>query len=366
MHLVLVPRRQLQRGYGPGYESISTALNAALSARAAANIATQIYDPEDGMPELGVAPAELTSVSLVAQLAAIAGALATRNGIIESLWIIGGPETVPFGSLPNPMRDHDGPIMSDCVYGMASAQDLLVHWPVGRTPAGGADTPDTLAKLLSLIAAAHKAGPHLYGSILGLSTARWSDVSAAVLAMAGESTENLLLAPPLCSGQLDTGRLTAAKLIYCNLHGVIGSTAWYGQSLEDTDLLPTLRPADLDGLRFDRTVVITQACFGAKLRSIGNEQTMAMALLEAGAAVIGAIGLTYGSPDPPPSESDLLAQHLLIALRSPGQRLGAAFMSAHQAMLRDLLRHQGGLDADDTKTLLEFVLYGDPAMLISL
>jgi hypothetical protein len=80
--------------------------------------------------------------------------------------------------------------------------------------------------------------------------------------------------------------------------------------------------------------------------------------------VIGAIGLSYGAPNPPPSESDLLAQHLLVALRPSGQRLGAAVQSAHQAMLRDLIQRQGQIDADDTKTLLEFVLYGDPAMLI--
>jgi hypothetical protein len=157
-------------------------------------------------------------------------------------------------------------------------------------------------------------------------------------------------------------QLAAAKLIYCNLHGVIGSAAWYGQSLADSDLLPALRPADLVGVRLDRAVVITQACFGARLSPAGNERSMALALLEAGAAVIGAIGLSYGAPDPPPSESDLLAQHLLLALRRSGQRLGAAFLAAHTSMLRDLIQRQGQIDNDDTKTLLEFVLYGDPAL----
>jgi hypothetical protein len=37
-------------------------------------------------------------------------------------------------------------------------------------------------------------------------------------------------------------------------------------------------------------------------------------------------------------------------------------LAAHAAMLRDLLIRYGGLDADDLKTLLEFVLYGDPAL----
>lgn len=108
--------------------------------------------------------------------------------------------------------------------------------------------------------------------------------------------------------------------------------------------------------------MITQACFGAGLSPHGGEPTMAIALLDAGAALIGALGLSYGAPDPPASESDLLAQQLLIALRQPAQRLGMAFLSAHATMLRDLLRHHGSIDADDTKTLLEFVLYADPTI----
>jgi hypothetical protein len=364
MHLVLAPHRQLQRDYGPRYGALSIALDAALAARAATGIVNLIYDPEDGLPDLGVAPAARTPSALVAQIVAIADALAQRNGIIESLWIIGGPTTVPFGSLPNPMRDRDGPILSDCVYGLANAQDLLARWPVGRTPDAGADAPDTLPRLLSLIAAAHRAGPRPAGPTLGISTARWSTVSAEVFRAAGEPAEHLLLAPPLRSGTIDRERLASARVIYCNLHGVLGSAAWYGQALTDGDLLPALQPADLAGIRLDRAVVITQACFGARLSPAGGERAMALTLLEAGTAVIGAIGLSYGAPDPPPSESDLLAQHMLLALRPSGQRLGEAILAAHTSMLRDLLLRQGQIDADDAKTLLEFVLYGDPAMVL--
>jgi hypothetical protein len=34
-------------------------------------------------------------------------------------------------------------------------------------------------------------------------------------------------------------------------------------------------------------------------------------------------------------------------------------------MLRDTLAHQDTLDEDDQKTLLEFVLYGDPTLRVS-
>ncbi|NNJ08798.1 hypothetical protein EKD04_000475 [Chloroflexales bacterium ZM16-3] len=363
MHLALTPRRRLRQHYSQTYDTLSSALDDALAARADAGVATLAYDPEDGMPELGVAPSPLTPAALTTQLATIERALREHNGImIDSLWVIGGPETVPFGVMPNPMRDRDGPILSDSAYGMANAQDLLTHWPVGRTPDSGADNHPSLTHLLSLTAKAHRAGPQPQGLALGISTARWAAVSTEVFAAAGEPAENVLLAPPLRAGMIDRQRLAEARRIYCNLHGVTGSAAWYGQSPDDSELIPALRPADLAGLQLDRTVVITQACFGARLSTTNGEQSMAMALLNAGATLIGTVGISYGAPDPPASESDLLALQLLIALRQPGQRLGVAVREAHAAVLRDLLRRQGRLDNDDTKTLLEFVLYGDPAL----
>lgn len=216
MHLVLAAHRQLRRHYGADYGRVSAALSDALAARTESGIATRAYDPEQGLPDLGVPPAELTPTALRAQLAALKHALATRNGImIESLWIIGGPDIVPFGSLPNPMRDRDGPILSDCVYGLADAEDLLPQWPVGRMPDIGSPGSRRLDRLLGLVAQAHRAGPRPPGPTLGVSTARWAAVSSAVLAAAGEPAAALLLAPPLAQRRArhHPARAVAADLL---------------------------------------------------------------------------------------------------------------------------------------------------------
>ena len=111
------------------------------------------------------------------------------------------------------------------------------------------------------------------------------------------------------------------------------------------------------------TVVFSQACYGARVSPVAAEHTMATALLAAGAAaVIVGHGLTYGAPDPPPSESDLLAQGLITAMGQQGAPPGAALVAAQAALLRGRLRERGRPDADDLKTLLGFVLYGDPAL----
>ncbi|NTV65829.1 MAG: hypothetical protein HGA65_20160, partial [Oscillochloris sp.] len=307
MHLALTPHRQLRRCYGAHYPEIAAALDEALQARISAGISTLAYDPEAGVPDLGIAATTLTPGDLSAQLSAIERAFMTHNGImIRSLWIVGGPEVVPFGTLPNPMQDHDGPILSDCVYGLANEADLLTRWPVGRTPDPRWGNQPGLAQVLRRIATTHRSGRHPAGTTLGISTARWATISRDILTGSEAADAQLLLAPPLQAGQIDRRQIHQARWIYCNLHGVTGSTTWYGQAAQDNDLTPALRPDDLAGLDLVGCVVISQACFGAKLQATRDAPGMAAALLAAGASLIGAIGLAYGSPDPPASDSDLL------------------------------------------------------------
>lgn len=361
MHLALAPRRRLAALYGAAAPELLAALDAALAARAAAGLPTRAYDPEDGLPELGVAPAPLEPQALVAQIRAAADALAARGDIIGSLWIVGGPGAVPFASLANPMRDRDGPLRGDGPYALISADEPLARWPVGRTPDAEPEAPGLLAAQLRRIAAAHAAGPRVPGPLIAIGAARWAAVTAQVLADREGAT--LHLAPPLAPGAAQIRSLEGARLIYCNLHGVRSGDAWYGQAAGDTELLPALRPADVAGLRLDGPAVVTQACFGARLAPAGEGLALAPALLASGArAVYGALGLTYGAPDPPPGESDLLAGALLTALGAPGARLGPALLAAQAATLRETLRRQGAPDADDLKTLLGFMLYGDPLL----
>lgn len=362
MHLALAPRRRLAALYGPEAPVIFAALDAALAARAGAGAAGLAYDPEMGLPELGVAPAPLEPAALVAQLRAAAAALAGRGKIVESLWIVGGPRAVPLGSLPNPVPDRDGPIRTDLVYGLADQAGLLSDWPVGRTPDAEPPEPGLLAALLRHVAEAHAAGPRRSGAVVALSAASWARVSEQVLAGAGVAAAHLRYPP----AQPGAEALAPARVVYCNLHGVRHADGWFGQARGDTELALALAPADLAGVSLAGAAVISQACFGARLSPTGGERSMAVALLAAGsAAVVAAHGLTYGAPHPPPSESDLLAQGLLAALLRPGARPGAALLEAQTALLRDRVRQRGFPDVDDIKTLLGFILYGDPALQIT-
>jgi hypothetical protein len=347
--------------YGAEAAATLAALDAALAARTAAGLATRAYDPEEGIPDLDVPPAPLTAPALIAQLRAAAEAIAAQGAIIQSLWIVGGPRAVPFASLPNPMADRDGPLWGDAPYGLASAEEPLPRWPVGRTTDAEPERPGLLAAQLRATAAAYAAGPRPPGPALAISAERWAAVTEEVLASAGIPAGSLRRSPPVRAGAEEAGDLEGARLIYCNLHGVRGSDAWYGQPAGDSARVPALRPSQLAGIRLADPVVITQACFGARLAPAAEGPTLAVALLAAGArGCYGALGLTYGAPDPPPGESDLLARSLLAELQAPGARLGPALQAARAATLREVLRRQGAPDADDLKTLLGFLLYGDP------
>jgi hypothetical protein len=360
MHLVLAPHRRLAAVYGAAFPAVATALAAALAARSAAGNPTRSYDPEAGLPDLGIPPTALAAEPLIVQLEAIADAYRQRGGIIESLWIVGGPQVVPFALLPNPMADSDGPLPVDSLYGLASVAEPLARWPVGRTPDADPPQPGLLARLLERVAAAHRAGPQPAAPIVAVCAERWAAATAAVLELAGVAVAPQT-APPLAAGPAATAALAGARLVYANVHGIRPRTDWFGQPAQRSTLTPALAPADPQ--RLAGAAIVCQACYGARLGDPQAERSLAVALLAAGAdALVAPHVLAYGAPDPPPGESDLLAAHLLAALQVPGRRLGAAVLSAHADLLRTVLRTRGGPGADDLKTLLSFVLYGDPAL----
>jgi hypothetical protein len=361
MNLVLLAQAQIMTIYGPSGQAILAAADALLRVRTQQGIPSQAYDPQAGLPALGVAPAALSPAALAAQLVAIEQAFRAQGAIIESLTIIGGPQVVPFGELPNPLPDGDGDLRSDAIYGLASPSAYVARWPVGRIPDAEPAEAGLLAQLVWAAAQLHAAGERPPRT-LGYSSAHWRDLSADVLAAAPAPAE-LIESPPPQATSFIRERLALAQLIYCNLHGVRGGATWYGQAKGDSALAPALRPADLTGLSLAGALVVSQACFGARLAPQGSQRSLALGFLAGGArGFIGALALTYGAISLPIAESDLLVRCLFQELARPGISLGLAFQAAHERMLREVLRRQGFVDAGDMKTLLEFVLYGDPTL----
>ncbi len=364
MNLIITSSAQLRAVYGRGGERRVLAAIAGLSAaRAARGVATRLALIEEGIADLGVDGAAPAPAAIAAQVAQSAQALERAGDRLESLLIVGGPEIIPFNMAANPIvHDGDETVPSDFLYSAGNPFALLPEWAVGRIPGAAGDDPDLLLRLLEHAAAARPADQ--LRNPFGYCTAAWRRSSAEVYAEI-DAPERLLVSPPVVAATLDRARLDGARLLYCNLHGVIDGSPWYGQRQDASPLLLALRPSDLVGLDLRGAVMVSEACYGAAIAGRDVDTSLALAFLACGAAgFVGATAISYGPPSPPAGEADLIALHFLRALKRPGATLGAAFMAARAGMLRDTLALQSALDEDDQKTLLEFVLYGDPTLVV--
>ena len=76
-------------------------------------------------------------------------------------------------------------------------------------------------------------------------------------------------------------------------------------------------------------------------------------------AVVGSTCIAYGAVATPLVAADLLGNYFWQQMKG-GRTAGEALMLAKIDMAREMIKRQGFLDAEDQKTLLSFVLYGDP------
>jgi hypothetical protein len=366
LNVIITSRGRLREVYGAGgARRIGTALNRLLAARLARGTATQLLWIEEGLPGLNVAGVAVAPASIAQQLAELAAALGRSGTRIASVLIIGGPDIVPFYEAPNPTPyDGDASVPSDSFYSASTSFEFMSEWAVGRIPGAAGGNP---ALLLQLIAAAttHRRPIDQVPKSFGYATEAWRRAAAEVYVEIPGAGQ-LLISPPTLATTLDRARLDGARRIYCNLHGVRDGPLWYGQPKDRRALVAALRPADLAGLDLRGAVVVSEACYGAMIAGRDEQTSLALAFLARGAvSFIGATAVSYGPPSPPMGEADLIALHFLRALRTPGTTLGGALLAAQAGMLSDTYARQATLDEDDQKTLLEFVLYGDPTLVVS-
>ena len=152
-----------------------------------------------------------------------------------------------------------------------------------------------------------------------------------------------------------------ASVRYFNLHGKPDGRQWYGQSdpflaAAYDDFPVAMRRSDVSAAEPRGSVVVTEACYGATLAA----GSIATRFLRLGAAVLfGSTAMSYGAINAPVSGADMLAMEFLRRLLG-GATAGDAFLQAKTAFARTMMAEQGFLDPEDQKTLLSFVLYGDP------
>ena len=396
IYVIMSSKTQLETQYGPNTALVIDGLLQELAGLIGnlPNWNARVFYPDDpaSLSQLGLKPTVATDAWKVKlSLADLDKALSAQGEMIGSLLIVGGPEIIPFHQLPNPTLDDDLEVASDNPYGTIDENYFIPQWPVGRLPGeAGNDAGLLLYQIRQLIYRYEKGTKKglnidlsfsglfgwlqnllsLFGlanstdSTLGLSAEVWQEASAGVYNTIGKA-KNLLLSPPTNSTNIQLAKKTGPDLGYYNLHGTHDGPNWYGQKDFSNQSAGPDYPIALSPELFSENVpspkyVFSEACYGANIVEKAHDDAMSLKFLDTGTkAFVGSTCIAYGSVTMPLIAADYLAQ-LYWKQVLEGDAVGYALMRAKLTFAQEMTRKQGFLDGEDQKTLLSFVLYGDP------
>ena len=386
IYVIFSAKRGLESKYGPETTKIiqEEARRLAHAVREKPDWGAVVFFADDpsSAAALEVKPAQTRDAwTLKLALADLDTALAKKGMMIGAVLIIGGPEVIPFHRLPNPVDDADTDVPSDNPYATRDENYFIPEWPVGRLPGGAGRDPGLLLSALRGMVDQYSqresrswwktALEWLVGLFFsrdeketnfGYAAEAWKKASGEVFRPIGNS-DNLFTSPPFGEER----PLPALKpgLGYFNLHGVIDNSPWYGQR----DMTQTsageaypiaLRPEDIQNGQSPPAIVFSEACYGAHLEKRAVDDSVALQFLRRGSRIVaGSTVTSYGSVTGSLIAADLLSNYFWRYLRE-GFSSGEALQKAKISLARKMHKRQGYLDGEDQKTLISFVLYGDP------
>jgi hypothetical protein len=292
----------------------------------------------------------------------------------------------------------DKEILSDNPYSTLDSNYFIPEWPTGRLPGeaghdagallkqirqmigfSGKQTKNLkkkkgmqeslLLRLLQLLTARREVKKKIAG--FGYAAAAWKISSSTVYRTVADP-HSLLMSPPEHTGTIQPDRVNASTLGYYNLHGVVDGSDWYGQKIgvvgsgagSGPDYPVALSPKNLVQNGQAPKVVFSEACYGGHILNKQESQSICLRFLGIGTqAVIASTAVAYGAVATPLVGADFLAS-LFWKRLSEGMAVGDALMQARIDFAQELNQRQGFLDGEDQKTLISFVLYGDPLAII--
>lgn len=275
----------------------------------------------------------------------------THWGNIDYILIIGGDAVVPFFRLPNPCDDSDAKVVSDSPYASRDDDFLIPERVCARIPDN--KNADFVIKQLQKDPASLCKKRNAFG----MTAKVWLKASQNVYRQIGK-VKDLKVSPPVTSDKFNAKWLQDKDFIYFNVHGSDESANWYGQDGDDYPV--ALSP---DNIMDASGIVASEACYGANILKITSDNAICLRFLDQDYVLCfcGSTTIAYGPSIPPSSEADLLVKYFFEYVKQ-GLPFGACLLNAKRDFARKALRRHGFLDDDDQKTLLQFVLYGDPTL----
>ena len=203
--------------------------------------------------------------------------------------------------------------------------------------------------------------PAAYNNYFALSVKWWEKSTRISISNIFGDNQKLLLAPPTLSGYSKPA--LAAKMHFFNCHGGLRTPDFYGQPNSNSDSYPVCFNSEmLKDKISEGTVAVAECCYGGLLYNPYKPTTIAQPICNSylqnnALAFVGSTTAAYG-PDDSQGAADYITQYFFIALKK-GASCGRAFLEAQQRFVE---KGDVKMDPVDLKTIIQFLLLGDPSV----
>lgn len=285
----------------------------------------------------------------------------------DYIMLLDGPDVVPHITLDGIPGLHDGdatidsdlPYASPAGYSRTASRYLAVTRVVGRLPmTQGSKDAQAFVALIDRCATHVPVAQAKFRSYFAASAQVWEISTQLSLSAVFGSHADLQLSPPSGHPGIDAHLGKLAHFINC--HGAAGDPQFYGQQGQNYPVV--MHSLNTAAKVKKGAVVAAECCYGAELYDnglLGNAQPLCMAyLLNGAAAFLGSTTIAYGPADSN-AQADLITQYFMEAVLN-GASSGRALLKARQ----DFIRKAAMSGATNLKTLAQFVLYGDPSLVL--
>lgn len=356
---------------------IDTALKKWIAADAARGILTThvALDDAAAMGQLGVAAIKGRATALRCKRAIDA---LCRKLAPEYVVIVGGDEIVPHFRVANPSQSPDGDtdteVTTDNPYACSTpyrAKDrksyLVPDRVLGRvTDVDGDADPALIVGQLDRAAAWKPRPRSFYASAYSVCCDAWKPSGADCMRNLGLPTSELMISPPTVDATATARTRLARPLHLIKCHGAELDARFFGQ--RGNSYPEVLASATVQARVTAGTLVGAMCCYGAQVHSPADPASttpgalpLAAAYLKQGAvAMMGATKIAWVGPEVMMCADWIVAGYLKSALG--GASVGRALLESKQEYMRFLGAQGQPPDSADEKTLIEFVLLGDPSL----
>lgn len=290
--------------------------------------------------------------------------------------LIGAGDVVPLFEVSNPTLNDgdtdavvptDNPYASSVKFGKKRATYLVPDRVVGRIPdLPGSSDPSWLIGYLAVATSWRSRAPSKFKHDLMVCCYTWRKSGQACVKFLERDTAGLLLSPPALdrSKKLKDRHQALLQMIKC--HGAEKASRFFGQ--KGHAYPEVLRSTSLNKRTRKATVVGSMCCFGASLFDpldpaalFPNEPPIASVYLrQGGFGFLGSTSTAWVGLDAMLCADWIVAAFLKAVLN--GASLGRAALEAKQDLIRWNQQQGDQIDSAEEKTLLQFVLLGDPSI----